>query len=115
MVNNQKKVEIVFSALADSTRRGIFERLSRRGESRVTSLARHFPISLPAFSRHLRVLERAHLIERRREGRIHMIRANSTGLKPAQQWISHYAAGWEFSLDTLDNLLESDKQKEKRT
>jgi DNA-binding transcriptional ArsR family regulator len=68
VVNNRGRITVVFSALADPTRRGIIERLARVEEIRVTSLAKPFHISLSAFSRHLRVLERARLIRRRREG-----------------------------------------------
>src|SRR5215467_12465426 len=105
MVNNQRSVTAVFSALSDPTRRSILLKLSRGGESAVTGLAKPFRVSLPAISRHLRVLERARLIERRRDGRIHMIRARPGALKPAQDWMAQCAAGWEFSFDTLDTLL----------
>ena len=104
---------VVFAALADVTRRRIIERLSRRGELRVTTLAKPFRMSLPAFSRHLTVLERAHLIRRRRKGRQHLIRAHTTGLIGVQKWIAHYVAGWERSFDALNELLRGDKQKEK--
>jgi DNA-binding transcriptional ArsR family regulator len=114
VVNKQKKITAIFSALADHTRRGIMERLSQRGEIRVTALAKPFHISLPAFSRHLRVLERARLIRRRREGRLHLIRARTAGLQEAQKWIAHCAAGWEFSFDALDELLKSEQQREKK-
>jgi DNA-binding transcriptional ArsR family regulator len=107
-------VTVVFSALADPTRRGIIERLHHLGEVQVTSLARPFHISLPAFSRHLRVLERARLIRRRRHGRVHLIRARPAGLKQAQKWIAHYVAGWESSFDTLDALLREERRKEKK-
>jgi DNA-binding transcriptional ArsR family regulator len=90
------------------------ERLSESGESRVTALAKPFHISLPAFSRHLRVLEHAQLIQRQREGRLHLIRARAAGLKKAQRWIDHCVAGWEFSFDVLDSLLKSEQQKEKK-
>jgi DNA-binding transcriptional ArsR family regulator len=112
MVNNQKKVTAIFSALADPTRRRILARLSNSGEGRVTALAKPFRISLPAISRHIRVLEKARLIDRRREGRIHVIRGRPAGLKPAQEWMAHCAAGWEFSFDALDKLLKNDQRKE---
>ena len=113
MVNNQRQVTQVFAALADPTRRRILAGLSSQGESRVTALARPFRISLPAVSRHLRVLERARLIQRRRDGREHLIRPRPEGLREAQQWIAHCVAGWEFSFDALDRLLENDQGKEK--
>jgi DNA-binding transcriptional ArsR family regulator len=88
------------------------ERLSRRDESRVTTLAKPFRMSLPSFSRHLRVLERARLVERRREGRLHLIRARAEGLKQAQEWMAHFAAGWNFSFDALDELIKKEKREE---
>jgi DNA-binding transcriptional ArsR family regulator len=106
MVNNPRRLTAVFAALADPTRRRILARLSRTGEDPVTSLAKPFRISLPAISRHLRVLERARLIERRRSGRIHMIRARPAGFEPAREWIAHYASGWQFSFDKLDQLTK---------
>jgi DNA-binding transcriptional ArsR family regulator len=110
LVNNQKQISAIFAALADPTRRRILVRLSS-GESPVTALSKPFRISPPAISRHLRVLEGARLIERRREGRVHVIRARAAGLKEAQKWISQCVAGWEFSFDTLDALLANQQQK----
>ena len=111
MVNKQK-VTAVFAALADPTRRSILERLSVHGDIRVTALARPFRMSLPAVSRHLRVLEKARLIRRQRHGREHLIQANAEGLTAARQWISHCAAGWDFSFDKLDELLKIEQRKE---
>jgi DNA-binding transcriptional ArsR family regulator len=112
VVNNPDRKTIVFAALADVTRRRIIERLARRGELRVTTLAKPFRMSLPAFSRHLTVLERAQLIQRRRKGRLHLIRSRASGLLGVQKWIGHYVAGWEHSFDALDELIERDKRKE---
>src|ERR1700733_14407247 len=105
MVNNQKKVTAIFSALADPTRRRILARLSNRGEGPVTALAKPFRISPPAISRHLRVLEKARLIDRRREGRIHVIRARTAGLKPAQDWMANFAAGGGFYFEHPGGVL----------
>jgi DNA-binding transcriptional ArsR family regulator len=107
-VNNQRRITRIFAALADPTRRGILVRLSARGESPVHSLAKPFRISPPAISRHLRVLEQARLIHRRRDGRVHLIRARSEGLNDAQQWMAQCAAAWEFSFDRLENLLRKE-------
>jgi DNA-binding transcriptional ArsR family regulator len=109
MVNNHKKITAIFSALADPTRRRILVRLSDRGEGPVTALAKPFRVSLPAISRHLRVLEKARLIDRRREGRVHVIRARTEGLKPARDWMAHFAAGIEFSFDALDEILRKEQ------
>jgi DNA-binding transcriptional ArsR family regulator len=111
MVNNQKTITAIFAALADPTRRRILLRLSNAGEGPVTALAKPFRISLPAISRHLRVLEKARLIDRRREGRVHVIRARAAGFKPAQDWMAHFAAGWDFSFDKLDDLLKKERKK----
>jgi DNA-binding transcriptional ArsR family regulator len=114
LVNNQKKITAVFAALADPTRRRILMRLSTKGESPVTAIAKPFRISPPAISRHLRVLEDARLIERHREGRMHVIRARPSTLKHAQDWIAQCAAGWQFSFDALDDLLAKEQRKEEK-
>lgn len=80
----------------------------------MAELARPFRVSPPAISRHLRVLESARLIRRRREGRVHLIRAHAEGLTSAQQWIAQCAAGWEFSFDALDRLI-ANRRKEDQT
>jgi DNA-binding transcriptional ArsR family regulator len=115
MVNNQDRISAVFAALADPTRRRILARLSKSGERPVTALAKPFQISLPAISRHLRVLKEARLIDMRREGRTHLIRARAEGLKSAEQWIARCtAAGWDHSFDALDRLLETDSERGKQ-
>jgi DNA-binding transcriptional ArsR family regulator len=114
MVNNQKKITAIFAALADPTRRRILVRLSSRGEGAVTALAKPFRISLPAVSKHLRVLEKARLIDRRRQGRVHVIRVRPAGFKQAQDWIAQFAAGWDFSFDALDELLKNQQRKERQ-
>jgi len=112
LVNKQKTVTAVFSALADPTRRRILERLSGQGESRVTELAKPFRISLPAVSKHLRVLEDAHLVRRHRHGREHLIRVNAAGMKDAQKWIAQCVGFWESGFDAIDELLAAEKRKE---
>jgi len=107
-------VTAVFAALADPTRRRIVERLTRHGETPVTALAKPFHVSLPAISRHLRVLERARLIQRKRDGRVHRIRARRDGLQDAQKWMAQCAAIWDSNFDALDELLKTQQRKEKR-
>jgi DNA-binding transcriptional ArsR family regulator len=114
LVNNQNHITAIFAALADPTRRRILVRLSHTAESPVNALAKPFRISPPAVSRHLRVLENARLIHRRREGRVHLIRARPAGLKEAQAWINECAVAWEFSFDALEHLLRNQKRKEKK-
>src|SRR5271169_5493301 len=114
LANSQEKVTAIFAALADPTRRRILVRLSRKGEGPVTALAKPFRVSLPAISRHLRVLEKARLIDRRREGRVHLIRFRAAGLKQARDWMAHCAAAWDFSFDALDELLKNEQRREKQ-
>lgn len=114
MVNKQDRVTAIFAALADPTRRLILVRLSERGESPVTVLARPFPISPPGFSKHLRVLEKAQLIERHRKGRLHLIRTRAAGLEEAQKWMAQCAAFWDFKFDALDELLKIEAPKGKK-
>ncbi|MGA2580628.1 MAG: metalloregulator ArsR/SmtB family transcription factor [Bryobacteraceae bacterium] len=114
MVNNQTRITAVFAALADPTRRRILVRLANGGEGPVTALAKPFRISLPAISRHLRVLEKARLIDRRRQGRAHLIRARAAGFKQAQDWIAQCVAGWDYSFDALDELLKNEQRNKQR-
>ncbi|MBX7165235.1 MAG: metalloregulator ArsR/SmtB family transcription factor [Pirellulales bacterium] len=103
----QKSVRLdrTFQALADPTRRAILVRLGR-GESSVTDLARPFRMSLPAVSKHLRVLERAGLVARRREGRVHHLRLRPEALRDAESWIAEQRQFWESRLDALDKFLQ---------
>ena len=95
-----------FSALADSTRRAIVQRLAA-GELTVTELARPFAISLPAISRHLRVLEAASLVRQERDGQFRRCRLDTQGLQTAGEWIDFYRHFWGESLDRLDEHLKS--------
>jgi DNA-binding transcriptional ArsR family regulator len=114
VVNKRQRVTAIFSALADPTRRQILERLSGSGESRVTELAKPFHISLPAISKHLRVLEDARLVRRHRHGREHLIRVNAAGMKDAQKWMAQCVGFWEAGFDALDELLKAEHGKEKK-
>jgi DNA-binding transcriptional ArsR family regulator len=95
----------VFRALADPSRRAIFERLTR-GESAVRDLTPRFNISQPAVSQHLAVLRDAGLVSERREGRLSYYRVEPRGLRPLVDWIAHYQAFWVDRLDGLRALLE---------
>jgi len=92
------------TALADPTRRAILRRLSR-GEARVTELAAPFDISLNAVSKHIRMLERARLVTRRRTGREHILSFDPAPLTAASTWIDEQRALWTARLDALDALL----------
>jgi DNA-binding transcriptional ArsR family regulator len=101
-----------FAALADPTRRRILEHLAH-GDRCVTDLARPYPMSLPAVSKHLRVLENAGLIHRRRRGRVHSLKLQAAPMRQASQWIEEYRRFWEASFDRLDEYLKQ-LQKEKK-
>ena len=94
-----------FAALADPTRRRILSHLAR-GDQSVTRLARPHAMSLPAVSKHLRVLEKAGLIRRRRYGRVHQLNLEAEPLKRAAEWVEKYRKFWEGSLDRLAAYLE---------
>ena len=94
-------------ALADPTRRAILDRLSR-GEARVTELARPFAMSLNAVSKHIRVLEGADLVRRRRAGREHVLAINPRPLDEATAWIESRRALWAARLEALDDLLRAE-------
>ena len=108
-------LNLIFGALADETRRGIVERLAA-GEATVTELAEPFAISLPAISRHLKVLERASLITRSHEGRWRHARLSPTSLADAANWLARYEQLWNESFDRLEaHLAEmTAKQQEQR-
>jgi DNA-binding transcriptional ArsR family regulator len=99
-----EELDLLFGALADATRRGIVERLAR-GEATVTELAAPYSISLPAISRHLKVLERASLITRSKQGRWRSARLSPTSLAGAAAWLSRYEQLWAESFDRLDDHL----------
>jgi len=102
-----------FAALADPTRRAIVARLAR-GETTVGELAEPFDISLPAVSRHLRVLETAGLIERRVDAQWRLCRLKGEAMREATEWLDHYRAYWEESLDRLVDQLEARPQRKRR-
>ena len=95
----------VFQALADPSRRAIFESLTR-GEAAVKDLTARFDISQPAVSQHLATLKEAGLVNGRREGRCVFYRVDPRGMKPLIDWITHYRAFWTEHVERLEQLLE---------
>jgi DNA-binding transcriptional ArsR family regulator len=96
--SSSSALDSVFGALADPTRRAIVARLAR-GEATVGELARPFDVSLPAISKHLRVLEGAGLLAREKRGRVHRLRLLARPMHDAAEWIRRYAAFWEARFD----------------
>jgi len=101
----QDQLSHTFAALADPTRRAILARLTL-GESSVTELAKPFEMSMPAVSKHLKVLERAGLIVRGREAQWRPCRLEATPLKEASSWIEEYRRFWAPHLDALERYLD---------
>src|SRR5277367_725991 len=105
-------LSLTFAALADPTRRAILARLSD-GAATVTELARPFKMSMPAISKHLKVLERALLIGRGREAQWRPCRIEAAPLKDVSDWVEDYRGIWEQRFDRLDDYLRELQQKEK--
>jgi DNA-binding transcriptional ArsR family regulator len=106
------RLSATFSALADPTRRAILARLAS-GEASVLEIAKPFDMSLPAVSKHLKVLERAKLIERGREAQWRPCKLAPEPLKDIASWVEDYRKFWEESFDKLDEYLKDLQQKDK--
>src|SRR5213596_3236291 len=107
------RLSTTFAALADPTRRAILARLVS-GQASVTELAAPFEMSMPAISKHLKVLEHAGLIARGREAQWRPCRLEAGPLKDVAQWVEHYRRFWEQSFDRLDDYLRELKRKGRR-
>ena len=103
------RLSATFGALADPTRRAILARLSK-GQAAVGELAQPFAISLPAVSRHLKVLERAGLIQRKVDAQWRLCRLKGRPLREAHGWLERYRRYWEESLDRLVDYLEKERK-----
>lgn len=101
-----------FSALADPTRRAVLD-LLRSGSLPAGRIARAFPISRPAISKHLRLLRRAHLVRERREGRRRLYQLNPEPLRAVDSWLSDYRVFWQMNLTDLKTFVETEHEKEK--
>lgn len=107
------RLSTTFAALADPTRRAILARLAS-GEASVTELAEPFKMSMPAISKHLKVLERAGLVARGREAQWRPCRLEAIPLKDIAEWVEHYRGFWEQSFDRLDDYLRELKKKQSK-
>lgn len=109
---NEEHISHIFHALADPTRREILRLVSVK-EKQVSELADSFHMSFPAVSKHLKVLEKAKLVRRQIDGRIHHISFEDKTMKKAYQWIKYYERFWQHSLDNLESfLMKTDDEKE---
>lgn len=103
---SELRLDLVFRALGDRTRRTLLARLAR-GPAMITELAEPFGISLPAVSRHIRVLERAELVKRTVEGRVHRCSMRAEPLGEAEKWLAHYREFWMGTLDALARHVQN--------
>jgi DNA-binding transcriptional ArsR family regulator len=114
---SNSSLDQIFGALSDSTRRNILERLADEGELMVTALAEPYEMSLPAVSKHLRVLERAGLLIQEKDGRIRRCQIVPEPLQTASVWIDQYRHYWESQLeslaDHLDRIQDQDSPRQK--
>jgi DNA-binding transcriptional ArsR family regulator len=108
-------LDSTFAALSDATRRGILARLARQGETSVSDLAAPYKMSLPAVSKHLRVLETAGLVSRQKDGRVHRCRLRAEPMRDAAAWIEQYRQFWEAQLDSLARYLEDSANEDIRS
>jgi DNA-binding transcriptional ArsR family regulator len=111
MVTNNRHLDLTFGALADPIRRAILARLIR-GSATVGELARPFDVSRPAVSKHLRVLERAGLVRRARDGRVSRCGLDASPMRDAAAWVEQYRRYWERQLDSLSRYLARDEPPE---
>ena len=109
VTSSSQYLDRTFAALADPTRRAILEHLSE-GPTTVGELADPFRISRPAVSKHLRVLERAGLVQRRQDGRMSRCALDATPMKNAADWVDRYRRYWEQQLDALARYLEKQEK-----
>lgn len=100
-----------FAALADPTRRAVLD-LLRRGSLPAGQIARAFPVSRPAISKHLRLLRRARLVEQRRQGRLRLYSLNAKPLRVVDGWLAHYRSFWSANVTGLKQFVESEYERE---
>lgn len=104
MPNHSPRLDLVFQALADPTRRAVLERLTR-GPAATTELARPFGLALPSFTQHMGVLEKSGLVKSRKAGRVRTWEIDPRSLRVAEGWMARQRASWERRLDRLDDYV----------
>ncbi|WP_292531776.1 helix-turn-helix transcriptional regulator [Methylocystis sp.] len=114
MPKRSEKLDLMFSVLADPTRRAMIERLAR-GPANVSELARPLKMSLPAVTQHLQTLEQSGLVTSRKVGRVRTCRIQPKRFDAAQAWLGRQRAEWEARFDRLDAFLEKSEEKDERS
>lgn len=109
-LNYEKNLSEILKAVSDTTRRSLLTLLVQQGPTRVTDLAGFYEMSLNAVSKHIKVLEKAGLITRKTEGRVHWIEANLEPVQKVDEWFSRLKSIWALSLDKLEDLLTEEEK-----
>lgn len=109
MVYYSADLDLTFSALSNPTRRAIISKLAQ-GETSIIELAAPFDMSLPAVTKHIRVLEKAGLLTRKKQGRVQYCRLNAAPMRDATNWLAFYQKFWDAKLDSLADFLEGDSE-----
>lgn len=112
-MNRAATLDAVFSALGDPTRRQIIERLAR-GRLTISEVSINIPISQPAISKHVKILEQSGLVQREVAGRIHYLQLSPGAMEAASSWIDRQREYWDAALDRLDAYLNANTEKEKK-
>jgi DNA-binding transcriptional ArsR family regulator len=108
-LTHEKALSEILKAVSDSTRRSLLTLLVQQGPTRVTDLASFFEMSLNAISKHIKVLEKAGLVTRKTQGRVHWIEANLEPVQKVEEWFSQLKSMWVLSLERLENLLTEEE------
>src|SRR5271163_3448093 len=109
-----EQLDRTFFALSDPTRRAIIGNLAAKGTCSVLELAQPFDMSLPAISKHLKLLENANLIAREKRGRVHHLRLCSQPMREANDWLATYSQFWKIQLDSLEDYLVEQTKRERK-
>ena len=109
--NDEERLSVLLKAVSDATRRALLTQLCQQGASRVTDLAARYDMSLNAISKHIKVLESAGLVQRRTQGRTHLIEADLEQVKLISNWLGSLKSIWQLSLDRLDDVLQQGEDK----
>jgi len=112
VAHKEAALDAVFGALGDPTRRRILMRLRNGAEASASALAAPFPMSLPGVTKHLRSLQRAHLVDQRKQGRERLYWLRPEPLKIANQWLAEYESFWTERLDSLNEFIRRDRDDE---
>jgi DNA-binding transcriptional ArsR family regulator len=113
IVTEQDRLDVIFHALSDRTRRSLLSKITV-SPLRVTELANGYDVSLNSISKHIKVLERANLVTRKIQGRVHYCQMNPAELETAEKWIKQYELFWNDRLDALEKVLFKNKKSSKK-